>query len=253
MMQTKTRARSRMLTLGTLVLLLLLLVSPTQALAKAKSKTNPSSYYTVKVDKGYLALRTAPAYDESNEIGELYTGDMVRLVNTKGDKTYWWVYSPKHNKKGYVNKNYLTSGSAYAGKSYQVKVDKGYLALRTAPAYDESNEIGELYTGDTVNFIQSYNKTYWWVYSSKHDRCGYVNKNYLTDKTSGYGDYTVKVDKGYLALRTAPAYDDKNEIGELYTGDTVTVIEKTYEKYWWVYSPKYGKSGYVNKNYLVKK
>ena len=64
--------------------------------------------------------------------------------------------------------------------------------------------------------------------------------------------YSVKVDKGYLALRTAPAYDYSNEIGELYTGDVVTVEEKPSGNYWWVYSSKYGRSGYVNKNYLVK-
>ena len=32
--------------------------------------------------------------------------------------------------------------------------------------------------------------------------------------------YTVTVADGYLALRNAKAYDDKNEIGKLYTGDT---------------------------------
>lgn len=63
--------------------------------------------------------------------------------------------------------------------------------------------------------------------------------------------YTVQVAKGYLALRTAPAYDERNEIGELYTGDVVTVQDTSNGQYWWVYSPKYGKSGYVNKDYLV--
>ena len=245
MSQSKTRTFRRSLEWGALVLLLVLLVMPAQALAKS------SVYYSVKVEKGYLALRTAPSYDEKNEIGELYTGEMVRLIDSKANKNYWWVFSPKHNKRGYVNKNYLVSTNVHANKSYRVKVQGGYLALRTAPAFDEKNEIGSLYTGDTVTYVQSYNKTYWWVYSSKYGRCGYVNKNYLT--SANYGDYKVKVQKGYLALRTKPAYDEKNEIGELYTGDTVTVIEKTYENYWWVYSPKYGKYGYVNKNYLVKK
>ena len=62
--------------------------------------------------------------------------------------------------------------------------------------------------------------------------------------------YTVVVDKGYLALRTAKAYDSRNEIGELYTGDTVDVTDTSDSTYWYVYSPKYGKSGYVNRNYL---
>lgn len=37
---------------------------------------------------------------------------------------------------------------------------------------------------------------------------------------------TVKVDKGYLALRSEKAYDKNNEIGQLNTGDTVELIEK---------------------------
>ena len=89
----------RKLTTGALLVLLLLLVLPSRALADSK-------YYTVKVDKGYLALRTAPAYDEKNEIGELYTGDVVNVLD-KSNGQYWWVYSYKYGKKGYVNKDYL--------------------------------------------------------------------------------------------------------------------------------------------------
>ena len=145
---------------------------------------------------------------------------------------------------------------ALAGETYTVKVDKGYLALRTAPAYDEANEIGELYTGDVVEVKDKSNGQYWWVYSPKHGREGYVNADYLRPSSSpapssSYGTYTVKVDKGYLALRTAPKYDEANEIGELYTGDKVTVLDKSNGKYWWVYSPKHGREGYVNADYLV--
>lgn len=61
---------------------------------------------TVSVSKGYLALRSAKAYDAANEIGELYTGDTVQVTDTS-DSTYWYVYSPKLGKSGYVNKDYL--------------------------------------------------------------------------------------------------------------------------------------------------
>ncbi|MBQ6390379.1 MAG: hypothetical protein IJH88_01995, partial [Eggerthellaceae bacterium] len=131
----------------------------------------------------------------------------------------------------------LVPSFAYAADSqYTVKVDKGYLALRTAPAYDYSNEIGELYTGDVVTVKEKPSGDYWWVYSSKYGRNGYVNKNYLTKGSSDYGKYNEKVDRDYLALLTAPAYDYSNEIGELYTGDVVTVKEKPSGDYWWVYS-----------------
>ena len=135
--------------------------------------------YTVSVAKGYLALRTAKAYDSSNEIGELYSGDVVE-VSDYSDCTYWYVYSPKHNMYGYVNKNYLYyQAYDYSRNVYTVNVAKGYLALRTAKAYDDSNEIGELYTGDTVTVLDTSDATYWSVYSPKYDRIGYVNKNYL--------------------------------------------------------------------------
>lgn len=209
-----------------------------------------SNTYTVSVQEGYLALRTAKAYDSRNEIGELYTGDTVEVTDSS-DPTYWYVYSPKHGKSGYVNKNYLVSNSS-SGQTRTVSVSKGYLALRTAKAYDSRNEIGELYTGDTVQLIDTSDATYWYVYSPKYNKNGYVNKNYLTGggSSASYPTKTVSVSKGYLALRTAKAYDESNEIGELYTGDVVQVIDSSDNGYWYVYSPKLNKNGYVNKNYL---
>ena len=62
--------------------------------------------------------------------------------------------------------------------------------------------------------------------------------------------YRVTVQEGYLALRNAKAYDSSNEIGRLYTGDTVQVQDSSDSTYWYVYSPKLGKSGYVNSDYL---
>ena len=211
------------------------------------------SNYTVSVAKGYLALRTAKAYDSRNEIGELYSGDTVQVQDTS-DSTYWYVYSPKLNKSGYVNRNYLVGGAvSTGGASYTVSVTKGYLALRTAKAYDSSNEIGELYSGDTVQVQDTSDNTYWYVYSPKLNKSGYVNRNYLIGAGSSSPSVvtkTVSVAKGYLALRTAKAYDENNEIGELYSGDTVQVQDTSDSTYWYVYSPKLNKSGYVNKNYL---
>ncbi|MBR3315375.1 MAG: hypothetical protein IKG18_14710 [Atopobiaceae bacterium] len=180
----------RKLALGAGALLLVLTLLPTHAFAGSGTP------YRVQVATGYLALRTHPSYNEDNEIGELYTDDVVYATDTSSNAGYWWVYSPKHGRSGWVNKDYLramssgcqgynpgrrSSGSSrsYYGTSYNVCVASGYLALRTAPAYDEANEIGELYNCDTVNFIRSYNSDYWWVYSPKYGREGYVNCNYL--------------------------------------------------------------------------
>ena len=140
-----------------------------------------SNSYTVKVDKGYLALRTATAYDEKNEIGELYTGDSVSLIE-KSTNTYWLVYSSKYNKQGYVNKNYLvqnSSSSVPTGTYKTVHVNSGYLALRNDMAYDDSNIIKELYNGDKVLVLGNGNGTYWYVSDAATGRNGYVNCNYL--------------------------------------------------------------------------
>ena len=62
--------------------------------------------------------------------------------------------------------------------------------------------------------------------------------------------YKVIVSEGYLALRTAKAYDSRNEIGKLYTGETVEVIDASDSRYWYVYAPSLNMYGYVNANYL---
>ena len=243
------RRDTRNLAIGAAALLLFFLLIPSVAFAAEGS-------YTVKVDSGYLALRTAPAYESRNEIGQLYTGDVVDVQDSFSNSTYWWVYSSKLNRSGWVNKNYLVSNNGnnqgrYQG-DYRVKVDKNYLALRTAPAFERSNEIGQLYNGDTVQLINEGYGQYWWVYSPKYDREGYVNKGYLTSITAPDDSYTVRVSTGYLALRTAPAYSSRNEIGQLYSGDTVRVKDRYNGQYWWVYSPKYDCEGYVNSDYLVR-
>ena len=228
---------------------------------------------TVKVSSGYLALRNAKAYNSANEIGKLYNGDTVQVLDYSGT-TYWYVYSSKLNKSGYVNKDYLkgdvpskssssgsSSGSAVSGTAMTVKVNDGYLALRNAKAFDASNEIGKLYTGDTVYVQDTSSSTYWYVYSPKLDKYGYVNKDYLkgsgsssssstVNPPSSYTEYSVKVSDGYLALRSSQAFDSSNEIGKLYTGDSFYVTQSGSGQYWYGYSPKLNKYGYVNRDYL---
>ena len=56
--------------------------------------------------------RTAPVYDYSNEIGQLYNGDAVQIIgNSSGmsidGRYYIWVWAPRINKSGWVNANYI--------------------------------------------------------------------------------------------------------------------------------------------------
>ena len=146
---------------------------------------------------------------------------------------------------------------AYESELYQytVKVETGYLALRNAQSYNTKNEIGKLYTGETVVAcpIESEKDGYRYVYSPKLHKLGYVNGNYLTNKRTykGASKMYAKVETGYLALRNAKAYERENEIGVLYTGDPVFVLDDSDSSYWTVYAPTLSKAGYVNKNYLV--
>jgi hypothetical protein len=218
--------------------------------------------YRVNVATGYLALRTEAALNTANEIGELYTGDLIEVTDYTGATGYWYVYSPKYDSYGYVNNDYLDAITSSGGSSYNtiwtVRVKSGYLALRSAKAFDSSNEIGQLYTGDTVWLSDSSDPTYWYVYSPKLNLYGYTDQNYLyggntgsTGTTTYFGETrTVHVNSGYLALRTMKAYDSSNEIGQLYTGDTVQILETSDPQYWYVYSPKYDLNGFVNKDYL---
>ena len=61
--------------------------------------------YTVRVETGYLALRTAPAYDYTNEIGKLWTGNKVQVYSYSGG--YAYVYAPSLGLYGYVNASYI--------------------------------------------------------------------------------------------------------------------------------------------------
>ncbi|MBU5480448.1 SH3 domain-containing protein [Blautia sp. MSJ-19] len=221
------------------VLMVLALSLPVTAQTSRAAGTS----YTVTVASGYLALRNAKAYDDANEIGKLYTGDTVEVQDSSGS-TYWYVYSSKLNKYGYTDRRYLTNLSS----ERTVSVKSGYLALRNAKEYKASNEIGELYTGDKVQIADASDSTYWLVFAPGLYKGGYVDKNYLIKEETV--TKTVKVESGYLALRNAMAYDSANEIGQLNTGDTVQVKDSSGKTYWYVYSSRLGKSGYVNKNYL---
>lgn len=187
---TKTRiSRGIVLLLG---LMLWMAPKPVNVQASAKG----IGEYSVQVD-GYLALRNAKAYDASNEIGKLYTGNRIIHLETGTDsEEYWYVYSLTEQKLGYVNKNYLVYEGMLINAPYcDVSVAEGYLALRTEKAYDASNEIGKLYSGDSVLVLNDSDPEYWLVYSMDLQKAGYVNSDYLVGEgqgsTSVYTDNSV--------------------------------------------------------------
>lgn len=253
--------RKQLLALFTaMILLSSLLVCPVMAAPGGQdtlmANKDTEVIYLVSVEKGYLALRNEPAYDESNEIARLYTGDVVEVISATG--RYWFVYAPGPSLYGFADSRYLYADTVSAARdtyaSYPsantpttVIVQSGFLALRSEPVFRDSNIIGKMYTGDTVEVINTYDDIYWYVYCPKLGRYGYTDSRYLANVYYR----TVKVKTGYLALRNATSYDSRNEIGKLYTGDIVMVISSTSSEYYYVYAPSLKKYGYVNGNYLV--
>ena len=79
----------------------------TNAAANMNANADVSTWKTVSVSSGYLALRRDCSYDQSNEIGQLYTGDQVEIEGTGAAGSYVFVYSPKYGCCGWVNAGFL--------------------------------------------------------------------------------------------------------------------------------------------------
>jgi hypothetical protein len=78
----------------------------------------------------------------------------------------------------------------------------------------------------------------------------------ITGGTGGFvgdeGWRTVLIASGFLAVRSAAVYDDRNIIGYLYHGDQVHICGSREGDYVWVEAPSHGcLQGYVNYMYLV--
>ena len=138
---------------------------------------------------------------------------------------------------------------------YTVRVETGYLALRNGQSFNKKNEIGKLYTGQTVIACPTASEKdgYRYVYAPSLNKLGYVNGDYLENRSLYTGGTTLyaKVETGYLALRNAKSFDKSNEIGKLNTGDPVIVLDDSDPVYWIVYAPEISKAGFVNSYYLV--
>lgn len=92
-------------------------------------------------------------------------------------------------------------GETKAADAYTVKVETGYLAVRSAPAYNASNELEALYTGDTFYVMYDYDSTYAYGYSQSGKE-GYVNKNYLVAAYNLASGIKTRASEGASYLET---------------------------------------------------
>ena len=72
-------------------------------------------WVTAHVDKDYLALRSAPAYDSRNEISRLVSGTAFQILPDKKDGDY--VYAYFNGDEGWVNSKYI-KGFTMHGEAY---------------------------------------------------------------------------------------------------------------------------------------
>ena len=151
--------------------------------------------------------------------------------------------------------------SAFAGSAY-VQNDMNF---RSSAAMT-GTIIGSVPAGAKVEVIGSQNG---WDLITYNGRTGYIHggntgATYTAPKapvtvqtqtfnstTTAAGTVTVKnLQEGYLAIRTAPAFQFENEIGKLYNGMKVQITGGTQNGYVWVFSPDLGISGYVNQSFI---
>ena len=78
---------------------------------KTESKSDSYKVWIVNVDKGFVGLRSSAERDsDKNIIGKLYSGDKVYVYDDSYDNfsdTYWYVYAPSLDTKGYIDSNYI--------------------------------------------------------------------------------------------------------------------------------------------------
>ena len=126
----------------------------------------------------------------------------------------------------------------------------------------DSTALARLGNGDPVEYLYDENSKFVYVLDHGSGLYGYMLSDELVasledveDATAAedldsLGDYYVTKTKTSLSLRSE-ANSDSAVIAELYNGDMVALLERTTNKFWYVYDYSSGNSGYVLKAYLT--
>ena len=148
------------------------------------------------------------------------------------ESAFCYVFYSAENLHGYAKKYHLTPDvSAVCGAA------EYYVSAEQAPIYqdlDQQETVEELTAQSVVMVLAKPSEELWYILSD--GAYGYVEAKLLSEQ---------------LALRSEQAHSTDNEIGALYEGEDVQVIEAEGD-YWYVYSPKLKMYGYANSDYLAK-
>lgn len=157
------------------------------ATVAATSVTAEATTYTETryscVASGFLALRTAPCYDDSNIIYEIWTNGTQLCMTGQYSGNYGYCYCPAACCYGWVNVNYTTGSTPAPAPSTECVryscVASGYLALRTAPCWDDSNIIYQIWANGTkLCMTGQYSGDYGYCYCPAAGCYGWVNVKY---------------------------------------------------------------------------
>lgn len=220
-------------------------------------------------------------------IAELSCGDSVILISDNGLGYAFVRYEPM-GIFGYVDSLYLVADSSEvcSGETYYITGDK----TPTYTDQYCSQERGTLDKNEEVTVTAKVTNGMWLIKTKESEFAYVsmynLSEKKITDKpesskneskseentestapesktndgerligtgdrpTSGYTVYAASVSSGYLALRSEQSFSESNEIGQLYNGDKIYVIDSG-SYYWYVYAPKLGMYGYVNSEFVV--
>ena len=161
----------------------------------AEATTYTETRYSC-VQTGFLALRSAPCYDDSNIIYQIWRNGTELCMTGQRSGSYGYCYCPAAGCYGWVNTNYTTLGSTYCAPSTPAQapaasapattgtvryscVQTGFLALRTAPCYDDSNIIYQIWcNGTKLCMTGQYSGDYGYCYCPAAGCYGWVNVKY---------------------------------------------------------------------------
>ncbi|HMM06620.1 MAG TPA: SH3 domain-containing protein [Clostridiales bacterium] len=128
-----------------------------------------------------------------------------------------------------------------------------------------SRALARLGNGDPVEYLYDENSKFVYVLDHGSGLYGYMLSDNLVasledvddgdedeavEDLDSLGDYYVTKTKTSLSLRSE-ANSDSAVVAELYNGDMVALLERTTNKFWYVYDYSSGNSGYVLKAYLT--
>lgn len=216
--------------------------------------------YVTGVGEEGLPLRSELGENGGEVLTQLLLGAEVTLVE-EDESAFCYVFYSAENLHGYAKKYHLTPDvSAVCGAA------EYYVSAEQAPIYqdlDQQETVEELTAQSVVMVLAKPSEELWYILSD--GAYGYVEAKLLSEQppkiekiigeggapTTEFETYHVVDVTYYLALRSEQAHSTDNEIGALYEGEDVQVIEAEGD-YWYVYSPKLKMYGYANSDYLAK-